>query len=191
MHEQSWRACEQLVQNIGTGCGVGRRRERRRLHAAQFRLHCAERRVFGAEVVTPLRDAMRLVDRQQRHVCALEQVKRVALEQAFRRDIDETQFAAPDPLEDGAVLRRIVCRVQARRRDAVGAELRHLIAHQRDQRRYHDGEPIANQRRQLIAERLAAAGRHDRKHVAAVEDGGDDFGLTRPECRKAEDRLKL
>ena len=133
---------------------------------------------------------MRLVDRQQRHVCALEEIERVALEQAFGRDINETQFAAPDPLEDGAVLRRIVGRVQARRRDAVGAQLRHLIAHQRDQRRHDDGEPIAHERRKLIAERFAAAGRHDGEHVAAVEDGGDDFGLAGPEFRKAEYRLK-
>jgi hypothetical protein len=112
------------------------------------------------------------------------------LSQAFGRDINETQFAAPDPLEDGAVLRRIVRRVQARR-DAVGAELRHLIAHQRDQRRHDDGEPIADERGKLIAERFAAAGRHDGKHIAAVEDGRDDFGLTGPECVKAEDRLKL
>ena len=84
---------------------------------------------------------MRLVDRKQRHVCALEEIERVALEQAFGRDIDETQLAAPDPLEDGAVLRRIVGRVQARRCDAVGAQLRHLIAHQRDQRRHDDVSP--------------------------------------------------
>ena len=184
--EQGRRLGEQLVQNIGTGRGVGGRGERRGLHAAQFRLHCAERCVFGPEVVTPLRNAMRLVDRKQRYVGTLEERNRLAFEQTFGRHIDETQFTACDPLENGAVLRRIVGRVQARRRDAVGAQLRHLVAHQRNQRRHDDGEPVAHKRRKLIAERLAAAGRHHGEHVATVQNGGDDIGLTGPEVREAE-----
>jgi len=64
--------------------------------------------------------------------------------------------------------------------------LRHLITHQRDQRRHDDREPIADQRWKLIAERLAAAGRHDGKHIAAVQDRRDDLGLAWPECREAE-----
>ena len=134
---------------------------------------------------------MRLVDGQQRDFGALEQVERFGFHQPFGRDIDEAQLAARDALEDRAVLGRIVRRVERRRRDAVAAELRHLIAHQRDQRRHHDGEPVAQQRRQLVAQRLAAAGRHDREHVAAVEDGGDDLGLAGPKGLEAESRAKL
>ena len=133
---------------------------------------------------------MRLVDRQQRDLGALEQRQRVALEQALGRHIDEPQFAARDPLEDRPVFGRIVGRVEARRRDAVGGQLRHLVAHQRDQRRHDDGEPVVYQRRKLVAERLAAAGRHHRQHVAAGEDGGDDVGLAGPELREAEGRAK-
>jgi hypothetical protein len=133
---------------------------------------------------------MRLVDREQRDICALEEIERVALEQPLGRHIDETQIAASDPLEDRAVLGRIVGRVQARCRDAVSAQLRHLIAHQRDQRRHHHSEPVADERWKLIAERLAAAGRHDRQHVAARENGRDDLGLTRPERFEAERRAK-
>ena len=133
---------------------------------------------------------MRLVDRKQLDACTLEEFERVAFEETFRRHIDETQFAASDPLEDRPVLRRIVRGVQARRRDAVGAQLRHLVAHQRDQRRHDDGEPVAEERRKLITKRLAAAGRHDGQHIPAVENGRDNLGLARPECRKAKNRLE-
>jgi hypothetical protein len=102
----------------------------------------------------------------------------------------ETQFAARDPIEHRAIFGRRRCGVERRRRNAVAAQLRHLIAHQRDQRRHHDGEAVAQQRRKLVAQRLAAAGRHHRQHVAAVEDGGDDLGLPGPEGLEAEGGAK-
>jgi len=73
-----------------------------------------------------------------------------------------------------------------RRRDAVVAQLRHLVAHQRDQRRHHDGEAVAQQGRELVAQRLAAAGRHDGEHVVSGQDRLDDLGLAGPEGAEAE-----
>ena len=190
VHEHGRRPLEQFCQNIGARGGVGRGGERHRLHAAERRLHRAERGIFGTEVVAPLRNAMRLVDRQQRDLGALEKIDRVGFQQPFRRHIDEAQFAARDLIEDRPVLRRIVRRVERRRGDAIAAQLRHLIAHQRDQRRHHDGEAVAKQRRQLVAQRLAAAGRHHRQHIAAVENGADDVALPRPEGLEAEGGAK-
>ncbi len=57
---------EKLLQNIRTRGGVGGGGEGDRLHAVERSLHRAERGVFGAKIVAPLRDAMRLVDRQHR-----------------------------------------------------------------------------------------------------------------------------
>ena len=57
--------------------GIRGGREGDGLHVAELRLHRAERRVFGAEVVAPLRDAMRLVDREQRDLRAFEEVERL------------------------------------------------------------------------------------------------------------------
>ena len=56
---------------------------------------------------------MRLVDRQQRDLGALEQIERVGSRQPFGRDIDEPQLAARDPIEDRAVFGGIVGRVEA------------------------------------------------------------------------------
>ena len=71
-------------------------------------------------------------------------------------------------------------------RDAKGLQLRDLIAHQRDQRRDDDGEPIAQQSGQLIAQRLAPARWHHSEHVLAFKDRGDNLVLSRPEIREPE-----
>jgi hypothetical protein len=79
---------------------------------------------------------------------------------------------------------------QGGRRNAVAAELRHLVAHERDQRRHHHGEPVAQQRGQLIAQRFPAAGRHDGQHVAAREHRVDDLALAGAEGLEPEGRAK-
>ena len=71
-------------------------------------MHRTERCIFGTEVVAPLRNAMRLVDRKHRDLGALEQIERFGLEQAFRRDIKEPQFAAREIFEHRAIFERII-----------------------------------------------------------------------------------
>ena len=167
--EHRRRAAEQPCHNIRARSGIGRRGEGDGLHAAEVGLHLAERRIFGAKIVAPLRNAMRLVDRQKRNLGALEELDRLGSHQPFGRNIDETQFTARNSLEHRPVLGGVVRGIEGRRGDAIAAQLRDLIAHQRNQRRHHDGQAVAEQRRKLVAQRLAAAGRHDRQHVAAVE----------------------
>ncbi len=53
----------------------------------------------------------------------------------------------------------------------------HLVFHQRDERRDDDRHAVAHQRRQLEAERFAAARRHHDDRVVAGEDGLDDLAL--------------
>jgi hypothetical protein len=75
-------------------------------------------------------------------------------------------------------------------RQAADAELGQgidLILHQRDQRRDDDGAAGAEQGGNLVAEALAAAGRHQDQGVAAAADVGDDLGLGAAEGRVAED----
>ena len=94
MHEDGRRPGKQLCQDVGARGGVGGRGEGDGLHAAERGLHRAERGIFRPKIVAPLRDAMRLVDRQQRDLGALEKIERVWSDQPFGRDIDETQLAA-------------------------------------------------------------------------------------------------
>ena len=76
------------------------------------------------------------------------------------------------------------------RRDPVGLEGVHLVLHEGDQRRYDEREPVEAQRGELVTQRLAAPGRHQRQRVVAGEHAADDLLLQRPEALVAEPRLQ-
>ena len=76
--------------------------------------------------------------------------------------------------------------IQVCRRDPARLQRVHLIFHQRDERRYHDGQPIAQQCRQLKTERLPAAGGHEHKHITPRERIVDDLLLQWPKLVVAE-----
>ena len=61
-----------------------------------------------------------------------------------------------------------------------------LILHQRDQRRDDEADAVAHERRDLIAQRLAAARRHQHERVAPGQRRRDDGLLLAAEARVAE-----
>ena len=126
-----------------------------------------------------------------RRTPALPQPRHQALvRQPLGREEEEAQLArfeqAPRLVDLGIGAHR----VQRRGGDAERAELAHLVAHQRDQRRDDERQPAVEDRRQLVADRLAAAGRHDREDVLAGEDPVDDLALAGPEIVVAEHRFQ-
>ncbi len=117
---------------------------------------------------------MGFVDREQRHLRAFEQVQETRGEQPLGRDVQEFQSAAEEAPLDVGLRRRIETGIQERRRHAELAQRFHLVLHQCDQRRDHDRGAVAKQRGDLVAQRLAAAGRHQHQRVAAVQQVFDD-----------------
>ena len=83
-----------------------------------------------------------------------------------------------------ARFRRVLRRVEERRAHAELQQRRDLVLHQRDQRRDDDPGAGAHQRRDLVAQRLAAAGRHQHQRVAAARRRG-----RRPRPGAAEARV--
>ncbi|MCY1355136.1 hypothetical protein D9M69_415430 [compost metagenome] len=65
-----------------------------------------------------------------------------------------------------------------------------LIVHQCDQRRDHHGQAFAQQRRNLEAQGLAAAGRHQDQGIAAAGHALNDCTLAATETVVAEDVLE-
>ena len=65
-----------------------------------------------------------------------------------------------------------------------------LVVHERDERRDDDAGALAQQRGDLVAEALAAAGRHEHDRVAAAGDLVDDLGLLAAEGVVAEDGVQ-
>ena len=124
----------QTLDDVATGRLVGGRgqRDQRRLRKAVFQ--DAERLVVAAEIVAPLRDAMRLVDREQRDLHAAEQVQRMWQREALGGDIQQVKRAiAERPLDRGGFAggQRGVERGGA---DPGLAQRVDLVFHQRDQR---------------------------------------------------------
>ena len=67
-------------------------------HAGEAFVQHSQRAVLGAEIVTPLRDAVRFVDGEQGDIVfllqSLQQVEETLRHQPFRRDIQQLQLAA-------------------------------------------------------------------------------------------------
>ena len=146
------------------GRGAGHRRR-----VAELADDRGEAQVVGAEVVAPLGHAVRLVDDEQRdRRAARSRCGRRSRRSARARRRRPCACAAADAVE-----RLLVVRAAGEHHRGVAevGQARALVAHERDQRRDDDGQIVAGERRQLVAEALAAAGRHDDERVAPLERG--------------------
>ena len=185
--DKAWRVGKpEAVGNLLPREVVGRRGERDTRHVRETLGDDGQADIFGAEVVAPLRHAMRLVDREQGDFRAAEQCQAARCQQSFRRDIKQVEIARQQPLLDRGRFLIGQRGIQDRCLDAGFQQAGDLVAHQRDQRRDHDAAALAQQRRQLIAERLAAAGRHQHQAIAAIGDMPDDLFLRAAKARQAE-----
>ncbi len=171
---------------------VGHRRRRGRGEShRRLRPHLpggvGEEEVVGAEVVAPLGDAVRLVDDEQPDLDLPDELREARRGKALGGDVEQPDLARGSPgqritVGAGALLR--VDQLDPSRRDL--AQRGHLVLHQRDERRDHEREVVAHQRRELVAERLARAGGHHHERVATRERGRDRLGLAGPEMFESE-----
>ena len=179
----------ELFQDVGAGVGIGGRGQRETADIGK-RIHQRfEQAVIGAEIMPPFADAMRLVDREQAELRVREQLAEMARGGALGGDVEQVERARPEPFDR---LRTVLIDAGQRRRADPhrfgGAE---LIVHQRDQRRDDDACPLQHRRGQLIAERLARAGRHHRKRPLPREHAIDHLCLHPAEAGEAEDTLQI
>src|SRR5436853_3243526 len=73
----------------------GRRRgERRHLWTAEGFEHLAQPKIIGAKIVAPHRKAMRFVHREQCDRALTERFEKRPTTEAFRRDVNQFEFAA-------------------------------------------------------------------------------------------------
>ena len=133
--------------------------------------------VFGPEVMPPLRQAMRLVDRDQGQGHGFEPFQRLRAEQRFRRDIEKIELPRRDRPPDRAAFLEGEIGIQRRRPHARIAQRGDLIRHQRDERRDHKPQPRPAECRNLITQRLPPARRHQHEGVLARDHMIDDLRL--------------
>jgi hypothetical protein len=186
-HENPRAPDEQLLGDFSPRRLIRGRGHRDHLDARERFRDLAQAQIFRAEIVTPLRDAMRLVDGQKIDFSLPQGADRVVAQQPFGRDVEKSERSLVEAARHSPAFVWIGGGIEARRLDPGLAQLGDLVAHERNQRRDHQSEAAADDARKLEEKRLAAARRHDREHVLAGERGGEDVLLSRTKVREAED----
>ena len=135
--------------------------------------------IGGAEVVSPLRDAVGLVDHEQRDAACAQQIEVLGILQALRRHVDEVVGAVRDLFRRLALLACRQRRVELRHLDARGLRLLLLVLHQRKQRRDDDDRLRQEECGKLVGERLPGAGGQETERIAAPERSFEQLLLSR------------
>jgi hypothetical protein len=129
---------------------------------------------------------VRLVDGEERQLGPRQQRQGALLQQSLGRDIENVEVALPDARLERDHLAKFERGIEKSGFNPGLRQRLHLILHQGDERRDDDAEAGADERRDLVAQRLAAAGRHQGEGVIAGDDRGDDVGLVGAEIAVAE-----
>lgn len=172
------------VSRDGRGGGGGERQ-----HAFDFeRLRQpGELEVVGAKIVAPLRDAMRLIDHQERDLERTQRREKALVGEPLRRRVKQFQLARLESRVHSAQFIEREAGIDPRRRHVALPKEGDLVAHERDERRHHERQAEQVQGGQLVAKALARSGRENGERRAAVEKGADDLFLpgaerVEPEC---------
>jgi hypothetical protein len=178
---------EQPGDDVGARRRVGRGGHGKNPHVADGRGRRAQTEIVGAEVMPPLRHAMRFVNGDAARPRLAQERLGVRPREALGRDIEQREPALAQQPQHGGVLLAVVGGIERAGPHPERAQLLHLIAHQGDERRDHQRQPAIDERGKLIAQALARARGHDGQHILAGEDRREDFGLSRPEIGIAVD----
>ncbi|MCY1215266.1 hypothetical protein D9M72_271080 [compost metagenome] len=180
----------QALGDFAAGVRGGGRRERDARHVGPALVQHRQAQVFRPEVMAPLGHAVGFVDGEQRDAAAFQQLQAAVGQQAFGGHVEQVQFAGQESLFDVAGHPPLLRGIQEGRAHAQFGQGVDLVLHQRDQRGHDDAGAFADQRRDLVTERLAAAGGHEDQRVAAVDHLFDNGLLVAAEGFVTEDALQ-
>ncbi len=156
---------------------VGRGRQGYFRDIAEALRHLCNAQILRPEIVAPLRHAVRLVDREQGNGDSLKKSLKAFGQQALRGDIQKVDRPCDHPPFDASGLIRGEAGVQEIGAQAVLPQGLNLVLHQCDQGRDDQPHPRAQNRRDLVAKGLPAAGRHQHERVLSADHAFDDVQL--------------
>ena len=133
---------------------------------------------------------MGLVDGDQRQGRTRREIAKARVAETFGRDVHHVIGAVERALHHHALSARAQRRVQKRTAHARFEKRADLIAHKRHQRRHDEGKPGQDDAGDLIAHRLARAGRHDAERIATRQNRFDEDALAGPEVIVTEMTLE-
>ena len=152
--------------------------------------HIPDLPVFRSEIVSPFRDAVRLIDGIERNVHFPEKFHVLILSQGFRSHVQQLCHPRQQVLAHFLDLSFVQGRVQEMCYAVLllnePADDIDLVLHQGDERRNDYRRPWHHQCRQLEAQRLSTAGRHQDESIPAIQKVPDNGFLVSLEGIKTE-----
>ena len=134
--------------------------------------------------MAPAREAVGFVQYPHTDLTLMQHAAKGPAAELFGGNEHDARVAKPDPVQGGRPLGQGQQAVDGHAgADAVRVEARHLVCHEGDQGRDHDGQGaglvVAGQSRDLVAQRFAGAGGQDPQHVLSGQRCLDDGFLHR------------
>ena len=142
--------------------------------------------VARAEVLPPLRHAVRLVHGDERDGGVVRELQEVLGLEALRCDVEQRVLPCARVPEDRPHLRERQSAVKEGRLDARLTQRADLVVHKGDQRGDDKGDSLEEQRGNLEAEGLPRPGGHYPHSVSPAEQGVDDLLLPGAEAPEAK-----
>ena len=175
----------ELDEDVLAGALVGGRGQRQPRHVGKRVEQRPEQPVIGPEIVAPFADAMRLVDRDQRQRSRARASWRKRLAgRPLRRDVEQVELAALAAARSSrSRLASAEVSEAARMPNASAARIWSCISAISGE--ITSAVPSRRQRRHLVAERLARAGRHHRQRVLPGHDAADHLLLDAAEIDRS------
>jgi hypothetical protein len=124
----------QPLADLAARLRIGGGGERDPRHRREALVQHRQAEVLGAEIVAPLRDAVRLVDREQRDPAVRQQLQAALGQQPLGGDVEQVEFAREHRPLDATHVVEPERGVEELGAHAVLAQRHHLVLHQRDQR---------------------------------------------------------
>ena len=159
----------QIEQPRDVGANARRSRSGERRHNGPLRQlgdEIAHGQIRRAEVLPPLRHAVGLVHRNERDAGLARELDETGIGQALGRNVHDLVRALERAAQHGCLLARRKRGVEVRAPNSRLDKGAHLIAHERHERAYHQGQSAQHDARHLVAHRFSRARRHDCKRVA-------------------------
>jgi hypothetical protein len=168
----------QLARYIGSdvrggGCREGCHRN------SELGTQFTQAQVVGSEVVSPLANAMGLIHNQARNSRSGKGVPESPVCQSFRGNVNQMQTSGRQIVQSKGPRARGRPRVNRSGRNTTLSETIHLILHESNERRHHNGCAFESDGGELVAQGLSRTGGHDGNHIAAGKNLFDQLALGR------------
>ena len=178
----------QPLDDVGAGLRVGRCGESDHRDTGEERAQFPEADVFRPEVVPPLRNAVSLVDGEQADAYSRKPAEERVGHEPLGRYIEQVKLPRMQSCQHPSGFGLAEGGIVEGGAHPVGDESVDLVLHQGYQGRYDDADAGPVESRDLVADRLPPAGRHQDEIILAPDQSLHDLLLERPERIEAEKR---